>query len=75
MIFDSDDEVEKESERGEGGEVDRAEGEGGRDIAVSEDVKEGGKEEQKTEGDTQNGGERMENGNKESETENDVKGI
>ena len=74
VIFDSDDEGEKEKEGGEG----RSEEEKERDVEVSEKVKGDEREEQKVEKDTQNGGERMENGKREEETEvtkNDIAGI
>lgn len=66
VIFDSDDEDEKKKEGGEEGGPDE---EKGRDMEISEKVKRNGKDEQKAERETQNGGDRMENGNRQEETE------
>lgn len=72
VIFDSDDEGEKEKEGGEEGGSDK---EKERDVEVSEKVKGDENGEQKVERDTQNGGEKMENGNREEETKNGIAGI
>lgn len=72
VIFDSDDEGEKEKEGVEEG----GSGEDkGRDVEVSEKVKGDENGEQKAERDTQNGEKKMENGNREEAAKNDIAGI